>query len=351
MNLKITSLMLSAASLLFTSFFVNTSPPEKPIDRAWWDALTDEWKNILLINQSFSRQQINIYTIQKEYINRLNTRDEQSLSEMNTSLYDLHEAEQFGLSYQDMYARAIRRNHLIPHDQIDLETLEELDTLYMVNGPGDLSPLTKLPNLRVLIINYCGIGYNIPIKEQILDLTPLKNLKKLRVLHCASSAVRSLEPIRNLTDLEELVCDNTSIKTLSPLRKLTNLRILSFGSNVAGTADIGHLVNLEALYIKGSKPLSGVSKLKKLKKLSIAENELSIVNPDYRYNDIRFLENFEELTFLDMQHTSYHGTLHALSELKNLKAVTLPRAPGAEVSVFKQRNPNCLITNLFTFEN
>lgn len=343
--------MLSAASLLFTSLFVNVSLLEKPIDRAWWNTLTDEWKNILLINQSFSRQQINIYAIQKEYVNRLNSPDEQPISEMNTSLYDLHETEQFGLSYQDMYARAIRRNHLIPQDQIDLETLGELDTLYIVNGPGDLSPLTRLPNLRVVIINYCGIGYNVPIKEQILDLTPLKNLKKLRVLHCASSAVTSLEPIRDLTDLEELVCDNTSIKTLSPLKKLIHLRTLSFGSNVAGTADIGHLVNLEALYIKGSRPLSGISKLKKLKKLSITENELAIVNPDYRYNDIRFLENFKELTFLDMQHTSYRGALHTLSELKSLKAVTLPRVPRAQVSVFKQKNPDCLITNLFTFEN
>jgi len=349
MTTKITFLIvfLTGLILFYTSCFTEASTPETPIDKAWWNGLSDEWKTIFLINQNLSRQKVNIYLLQKEYMNRLNS-GEKEISEMNKSLYDLMEEQKFSLSYNDFYARAIRKNHVVHRDSIDLETLGELQTLYMVGGPGDLSPLRKFPNLCVLIMNYSGIGYNVPIKNQMLDLEPLKNLTNLQVLNCSSTPLKSLEPIRNLVNLEELICDNTKLTSLNALKKLTKLKKLSFGGNV-DNAKVSHLENLEELYLKGCKSVSSLSGLKKLRRLSIAESEYAIVNDRYRINSLAFLKDMTELQFLDIGNTSYRGSLNVLNGLKNLRAVTLPGISEATASDFQNNHKNCVIINSFEF--
>lgn len=108
---------------------------EAPIDKAWWDALSEEWKSILLMNQNFSKKGSDIYTIQEEYINRMQSENEADYSEMNTSLHILFEKKKFGLGYPDFYARALRTKHVVKNEHIDLSTLGELNKIYMVNGP------------------------------------------------------------------------------------------------------------------------------------------------------------------------------------------------------------------------
>lgn len=349
MTIKITFLITFFIGfiLFYTSFFTAASTPETAIDKVWWEGLSDEWKTIFLINQNLARQKADVYLIQKEYINRLNP-DKDEISEMNKSLHDLFEEQKFSLSYNDFYARAIRKKHVVHRDSIDLETLGELQALYIVGGPGDLSPLLKFPNLRVLIINYCGIGYDIPLKKQVLDLEPLRKLTNLQVLHCSSTTIKSLDPIRNLVNLEELLCDNTNVTTLDALRKLTKLRKLSFGSNILH-AKVSHLENLEELYVKGCKSISSLSSLKKLKKLSLAESEYAIVNGSYRIGTLSFIKDLSSLEFLDLRGISYRGSLHVLNGLQNLKAVTLPGVGEANVSEFRSNHKNCLITNSFEF--
>ncbi len=82
-------------------------------------------------------------------------------------------------------------------------TLDRLETVYMVNGPSDLSPLKKLSHLKVLIINYCGNSAGSAVGKESLDLEPIRNLKELRVLHCSSPALYSLSAIKDLINLEE----------------------------------------------------------------------------------------------------------------------------------------------------
>ena len=349
MTVKITLLITFFISLIFfyTSFFTEASTPETAIDKVWWEGLSAEWKTIFLINQNLARQKADIYLIQKEYINRLNP-DKDEISGMNKSLHDLFEEQKFSLSYNDFYARAIRKKHIVQRDSIDLETLGQLQTLYIVGGPGDLSPLLKFPNLRVLIINYCGIGYDIPLKKQVLDLEPLRKLTNLQVLHCSSTTVKSLDPIRNLVNLEELLCDNTNVTTLDALKKLIKLRKLSFGANVI-KAKVSHLENIEELYVKGCKSISSLSSLKRLKKLSIAENEYAIVNGSYRVTSLSFIKDLSSLEFLDLGGISYRGSLLMLNGLQNLKAVTLPGVNEAQFAEFGSNHKNCLIINSFEF--
>jgi hypothetical protein len=353
MDLKFFLLIASTVTInmLFGFFFPIPKKTEHPIDQIWWDNLSDEWKTIFKINQNLSKHGVNIFGIQKEYINRLHSHGEDSLSAMNTSLYDLANEERFSLGLPSLYIRAIRNNYVIHNDAVDLQTLADLDTIYLVNGPGDLSPLSRLTNLQVLIINDCGIGYNVPINKQLLDLSPLKNLEKLRVLHCSSSALKSLEPIKNLTSLEELVCDRSGITSLDPLKKLTKLRKLSIGSKVENADVLANFTELEELYLSGSKPpVRSIGKLKKLKKLLLTEGDLSLVNDSYRYKNLDFLENLGALEYLDINNTSYRGDLKSLGGLQKLKAVTLSAVKPSEVTDLKNINKTCRIINAFEFE-
>ena len=101
---------------------------------------------------------------------------------MNKSLHDLFEMKKFSLGYADFYAGALKYKFVVKNEVIDLATLGDLDKIYMVNGPGDLTPFKKFPNLKVLILNDCGINNAVPIKRQLLNLEPLRYLNKLD--HC-----------------------------------------------------------------------------------------------------------------------------------------------------------------------
>jgi Leucine-rich repeat (LRR) protein len=344
-------IMLPAALKIFCNSLTKQDPPPPvAITADWWAGLSEEWKTILIINQSFQKQGITIYAMQEEYLNRSNTSGE-AYSEMNCSLTDLMDKRRFKTGYAALYERAIRNNKLIRTDSIDLRTLGDLDTIYLVNGPDDLTPLTRFPQLKVLIINYCGITTEPVPGKRTVNLEPLKYLNKLTVLHCYSSGVASLDPIRNLVSLEELICDNTRITTLAPLKKLGNLKRLSVGSKGINASDIAQLANLEELYIHGCEKLPDLSRLKKLKKLAISEGELSLVRAGYRITDIGFLKHLPALEFLDLERTSYRGNLAALHGLQNLKAVSLPRVSTSEMKAFREIHKKCTVINAYLFGN
>lgn len=108
---------------------------------------------------------------------------------MNKSLNELFEMKKFSPGYRDFYARALRYKFVKKNDIIDLATLGDLDNIYMVNGPGDLTPLKKFSYLKIMILTDCGIDNAIPVAKQVLDLEPLRYLKKLQILHCSSTAL------------------------------------------------------------------------------------------------------------------------------------------------------------------
>ncbi len=73
----------------------------------------EEWKSILLINQNFQQQGVDIFKMQTEYSNRLNATGEDDYSEMNRSLHDLSSDKGFDLGYPDFYARALRKKNMV----------------------------------------------------------------------------------------------------------------------------------------------------------------------------------------------------------------------------------------------
>ena len=343
-------MMLAGCTFIFKSFAKNIEAREAAIDKAWWDGLSEEWKSILLINQNFSKQHSDIFAIQNGYINRMNSENEDDYSEMNKPLHDLFEMKKFNLGYPDFYARALRYKFVVKNDNIDLATLGDLDIIYMVNGPGDLTPLKKFTNLKVLILTDCGIDNAVPMSNQLLDLEPLRDLKKLQVLHCSSNALQSIEPIKELVELQELRLDNSSVTDLSPLKNLVNLELLSVGSKVKNAPVIGRLINLKALYLRGCKQIPNLSRLEKLKRLTIEENEMAIIDGSYRVTSIEFLKSLTNLEYIDLDNTSYRGNLDLLDSFQHLIAITLPPVNSAAMLEFKKQHNHCIIINAYQFE-
>ena len=256
----------------------------------------------------------------------------------------------FSLGYPDLYARAIKYKFVVANDSINLATLKDLDRIYMVNGPGDLTPLKKFTNLKVLILNDCGIDNAVPIKNQLLDLEPLRYLKKLQVLHCSSNALQSIEPISELVELQELRLDNSSVTDLSPLKNMVNLERLSVGSKVDTAPVIAGLVSLKALYLKGCRQIPDLSKLVKLNRLAVEENDLAVIDGSYRIKSIDFLKPLTNIEYLDLDNTSYKGDLALLDSFQNLKVITLPPVNSAARVEFKKHHNNCVIINASLYE-
>lgn len=343
--------ILAAAILVITVLvgvaanIKNRAGRKSTIDQSWWDGLPAEWQSILLVNQQFQKNGIDVFVLQEDYINRLNAPGEPGRSAINISLYALNHDRQFSLGYQDLFERATRKKILIPTDTIDLESLAQLTTVYMVNGPADLTPLERLPQLKVLVINFCGIDNSSSPGRRVLNLEPLQSCKELRVFHCAATGTNSLKGIGNLINLQELDCSNSDVTTLSPIRKMVELKKLIIGSKILNAKMVAKFENLEELELDGCKDLPVLKGLKKLKKLCIAENELAIVDASYRLNSLGFLHGLAQLEYLDLQHTSYRGSLAELDQLPNLKAVSLPRVSSSYLAAFKRKHPNCVILN------
>lgn len=82
-----------------------------------------------------------------------------------------------------------------------------------VSGIQRLEALSKLENLRVLILNHTDVK----------DLSPVSNLKKLELLGIQGTKVQDLSPLRNLKYLRTLLAQYTDIHDLSPLNGMKYL--------------------------------------------------------------------------------------------------------------------------------
>ncbi len=352
MTLKIILLasLLLACSLLWSCTRSVEKLPVRTIDSNWWNSLSEEWKTILLINQNFSKQGVDIFKLQEQYLNRLNNQDDEPLSPQNTALHELIRKRSFQLGVTDLYNHAVRNEWMTECKDIDLISLHQLDTIYMTNGPGDLTPLEYFPQLKVLVLNSCGVGLAGSVSKP-LDLSPLKHLKELKVLHCSSIALENLDVLRSLNGLEELYCEQSSITSLMALKNLKKLRKLSFGPGIEKVSEAAELIELEELYIRGCKKVPDLSRLKKLKKLSIEEGEMAVVNSTYRIKNIDFLKDLNALKYLDIYFTSFAGSNEHFIHMKNLKAVTLPSSmSNNEVLELMCERKDLKVINSYSFE-
>lgn len=102
MLLKLVAVLILLGGVIFLCISCARSTPtvEAPIDQAWWDGLSEEWRTILLISQNLSKQHADIYAVQQGYMKIMHSSDEQDVSELNKSLHRLNAERMFRLSYR-----------------------------------------------------------------------------------------------------------------------------------------------------------------------------------------------------------------------------------------------------------
>ncbi|MCE5189896.1 MAG: leucine-rich repeat domain-containing protein [Eubacteriales bacterium] len=107
----------------------------------------------------------------------------------------------------------------------DIEPLKYCtDLVYLDLGHGnrisDLSVLTGLKNLRVLIVSM----------NKIEDISPLAELKNLECLEIYQNPITDISPVASLPKLRFLNCSATLFTDITPLLGMTNLKMLWFVS-------------------------------------------------------------------------------------------------------------------------
>lgn len=128
----------------------------------------------------------------------------------------------------------------------------------------DLSPLTNLRALKVI-----HLGHN-----RIIDLTPLANHSALSEINFAGNQISDLTPLQNLTALTSINFANNQLSEITVLSGLTALNYLNLGGNrISDLTPLNTLVNINRLYLNGN-GLSDISALPDLPALT----ELWLIN-------------------------------------------------------------------------
>lgn len=177
-----------------------------------------------------------------------------------------------------------------------IENFKKLEFLNIAGNPiNDMSILSKLPKLEALIIGYADPGTNKPYVNELIDLTTLADLTKLKILHLAYyngikkienpdisvlsnlknltslvlvwNNIEDISPISKLKNLKSLVLSSNKIKDLTPLAGLTRLIRLSLdGNNITDISPLSNLSNLRALYLSWNQ-ISNIDALSNLKEI------------------------------------------------------------------------------------
>ncbi len=90
--------------------------------------------------------------------------------------------------------------------------------------------------------------------NEIEDLSPMENLKKLEVLKISFNNVSDITPILNLTNLKELWIHNNKIENLKGIEKLSKLEHLDISYNPLKSSikEVTGLKNLKRLEVRGA---------------------------------------------------------------------------------------------------
>ncbi len=81
----------------------------------------------------------------------------------------------------------------------------------------DLANISRLTNLKILILENCGIS----------DISFIANLKNLVKISLFSNQISDLTPLAGLTNLKNLYLSKNQISDVTPLAGLTNLKTIN----------------------------------------------------------------------------------------------------------------------------
>lgn len=170
----------------------------------------------------------------------------------------------------------------------------------------NLEPLAEMSELTDLDISYTLID----------DLTPIRNLNKLRTLSLEACPVTCIDPLRYLTELNELNAAHSQIARLDVLSNLKGLAELNLdGVPFSELSPLAGLSNLRYLSLKYVQPasFSGLTNLPALTDLNLSSSSVS---------DLQFAAQLTSLQSLNIDSTKVRDLtpLSALSALSVLQA-------------------------------
>ena len=192
-----------------------------------------------------------------------------------------------GLSVNDIYDSILAENEVI--DPAEITRLDLYD-----KGLDLLDGIERFPNLTDLTIT----------ANKISDITPLKDLKKLKSLLLGSNRVKDISVLAELPELEAIYMHNNQIESVLPLAKLQKLGTVTLEGNninslegleevhsltklylarndITDISPIRGLAGLETLYLAGNniRDISALMGLTKIESLNLSDNKIEDITP------------------------------------------------------------------------
>ena len=165
-------------------------------------------------------------------------------------------------------------------------TDDDLKKVFVLEAKGkgirDLKGLEKCTNLH--LINFA--------KNEVSDLTPLKDLKLLQSLDLSHNKITDAEPLAGLVGLQFLELSDNQITKVEPLGKLTKLSALYMANNkVADITPLGELTRLSSLDLAKNEVsnIVPVAKLGGLSTLKLSDNKIEDISPIPKKNQLKML--------------------------------------------------------------
>ncbi|EDH3593760.1 hypothetical protein GCV60_10475 [Listeria monocytogenes] len=218
--------------------------------------------------------------------------------------------DKISVIFPDAALAEIIRDTLGKSSVDDVVTQAELDTITQINGQRkgivDISGVETLTSAGWLTFNY----------NEISDLSPVKDLKKLYNLQLGDCGISDISSLSNLKTLTHLYLSDNNISDISPLANLTGLVSLTLQNNeISDISSLSKIVRIDLLDLRNNQ-ISDVSPLRNLKQLlnvSIANQSLTL--PSVKWNSPMNVTN----SLKDVQ-----GNLIAPSSISNKGVYTAP---------------------------
>jgi Leucine-rich repeat (LRR) protein len=193
----------------------------------------------------------------------------------------------------------------------DLKNLRKLEL--ECDYPFDISPIGEMKNLTSLMI------HRIPLDsgedEAMADISPLRDLTRLRKLTLILLGITDICPLGNLSELKELDISANYISDISSLKHLKKLEYLNINCN-------SDIVNISAL--RGLKNLIDIDadgdNIKNISVLKYLGNIKYLSMEDNRIKDISVLKNLRNLVSLNLSKNAINdiSPLEGLNDLSEL---------------------------------
>lgn len=152
----------------------------------------------------------------------------------------------------------------------------------------DLSDLRLLPNLEVLRLE----------GQQITDISPIFELKKIHTLALCCNPIESLEGIEALENLESLDVTSTKIRDLSPLRNCTKLSFFQEDcTDLTSLAGLEGLPNLTSIHVNNTRVVT-VPAFERTSDIVFSMNDSRVIGLPASYD---FLRNATDFGYLTLQ--------------------------------------------------